>query len=64
VARKTDASDADPARAARREQAQAELERCDREARTAHFEAELRRARHGELAARQCQGRTLTDRLR
>jgi HK97 family phage prohead protease len=50
-ASKTHAPDGDAARAARREQARAELERCDLEARTAQAEADLRRARHSELAA-------------
>jgi hypothetical protein len=45
------AADGDRARAARREQARAELAACDREARTAQAEAELRQARHAELAA-------------
>jgi hypothetical protein len=49
--RKTPGADGDPARAARREQARAELERCDREAQTAQAEAQLRRARHAEAAA-------------
>jgi hypothetical protein len=52
VARKTGAADSDPARAARREQARAELERCDREARRAQAETEVRRALLDEFRAR------------
>jgi hypothetical protein len=44
--------DEDAARAARRRQARAELERCDLEARTAQAEVELARARQAELSAR------------
>jgi hypothetical protein len=52
----------DAARAARREQARAELERCDLEARTAQAEAELRRARLAELRAQNDElGRYVTE---